>query len=99
MKMPMFLCGGGSRWCFYSKLQEQMKEYPGYTYLGVSPRQLQQPQKLIASGLNEKDYDRLSVAFGLSKLKLGDVTMDVEPLPLEVKKSDYADKYVDSSQV
>lgn len=99
MKMPMFLCGGGSRWCFYSKLQEQMKEYPGDTYLGVSPRQLQQPQKLIASGLNEKDYDRLSVAFGLSKLKLGDVTMDVEPLPLEVKKSDYADKYVDSSQV
>lgn len=99
MRMPMFLCGGGSRLEFYSRLNKYMHEWPGFSWFGVTPRKLQIPRGLQASGLKRNDYDRLSVAYGLSKLKLDRVIINIDPLPVEVVATDHAARFVDSSQL
>jgi len=67
--MPFFLCGGGGRHPFYSSLRSTLKETPGCTWLSTVPRDLVLPRNLEAPGVPNGDYDRLSVAYGLSQLE------------------------------
>jgi hypothetical protein len=53
---------------------------------------------LVAKGLAPIDYDRLSVAYGLSQIKLDKVVFDVPPLD-EPNRTDYTDRYTDKSAV
>lgn len=99
MRMPMFLCGGGARLEFYNRLNKHMHESPGFSWFGVTSRKLQMPRSLQALGLKRNDYDRLSVAYGLSKLKLDRVIINIDPLPVEVVATDHAARFVDSSQL
>ncbi len=71
--VPMFMCGGGSRMNYYRELEPEMSRFEGCSWLKANPRSLEIPAKLIAPGLPSADYDRLSVAFGLSFLEVRSV--------------------------
>lgn len=91
--IPMFLCGGGSRIPLYRKLKKDMKEAPNYRWFGATAQQLHKPESLLAPGLKTNDYDRLSVAYGLSQMKSGTINYEVPPLE-EAPSTDYQDRYI-----
>jgi hypothetical protein len=70
--MPYFMCGGGSRHPLFEGLNRDLVYTPGATWLSGKRRQLTVPPNLVAPGLSRSDYDRLSVAYGLSQLNPGD---------------------------
>jgi tRNA1Val (adenine37-N6)-methyltransferase len=55
---------------------------------------------LIADEIDELDFDRLSVAYGLSKVDIGQISQAI-PLPLIPinKQESFADRYVDKDQI
>ena len=59
---PTFLCGGGARVDFYRKIFSRFEQRRGLP-LKIRLRSLAQPENLDAEGV---EYDRLSVAYGLS---------------------------------
>ena len=69
--IPLFLCGGGSRIGFYQNIFQNLSEKP--FPLCLVP--LENPGQLKAPGLSEGDFDRISVAYGLSynALDLGEI--------------------------
>jgi hypothetical protein len=72
LRLPVFLCGGGSRMGFYRSVIEEINQwYPNW--LHVELYSLNKPDNLRAPGLRELEYDRLSVAYGLSFPKLGEI--------------------------
>lgn len=93
--MPMFLCGGGSRSGFYAKLRRDLQSARGFSWFGVTPKPLQKPRGLVAPGLSSADYDRLSVAFGLSQLKLDKLVMDVPALAEQRTSVDFSERYIE----
>lgn len=93
--MPMFLCGGGSRSAIYGKLKADLRSAPGFSWFGVTPKALQKPRNLVAPGLHRADYDRLSVAFGLSQLKLDKLIVDIPPMDDAPKRVDFSDRYIE----
>lgn len=93
--MPMFLCGGGSRSGFYSNLKSDLHSARGFSWFGVTPKPLQKPRGLVAPGLHRADYDRLSVAFGLSQLKLDKLVMDVPALAEKPTSVDFSERYIE----
>ena len=93
--MDMFICGGGSRSGFYQQLNADMQSSPGCSWFGVTPKPLQRPRGLQAPGLPRSDYHRLSVAYGLSRLKLGEVVAQVPALDVEYRRIDFSDRYID----
>lgn len=70
--MPFFLCGGGARHAFYATLKTEVQKTPNCSWLRAKPRELALPANMVAPGLPVADYDRLSVAYGLSQLNLGE---------------------------
>ena len=66
-----FYCGGGTRMKLYDRLREDLRTFPGCTWLSALPRQIEIPSNLEAPTLRREDYDRLSVAYGLSFLEVG----------------------------
>jgi hypothetical protein len=70
--MPYFMCGGGSRHPLFGALHSDLARTPGASWLSATRRQLTIPPNLDAPGLAKSDYDRLSVAYGLSQLSPGD---------------------------
>ncbi len=93
--MPMFLCGGGSRSGFYAKLRSDLHSARGFSWFGVTPKPLQKPRGLVAPGLPRAEYDRLSVAFGLSQLKLDKLVIDVPALTEKPGAVDFSDRYIE----
>lgn len=98
-KIPMFLCGGGARSPFYLKLEEKLVSLSGFSWLSAEPWQLGYPRDLVSEGIDEKDFDRLSVAYGLSKLNIGTITQAVPfpKVPIETQVS-FTDRYIDKDQ-
>lgn len=97
--IPLFLCGGGSRHVFYRQLLESLKKTPGASWLKAEYRELTLPAGLISPGLNRSDYDRLSVAYGLSQLTPGKVVQAeaMTPVVKVDRMSDWSENYVDKS--
>jgi hypothetical protein len=93
---PYFLCGGGAQHPLFERLQDALAHTPNATWLKAVRRELALPRGLRAEGLVLKDYHRLSVAYGLSKLNLGavqQVSALVPVIPLE-QMSDWRQDYV-----
>ena len=97
--VPMFICGGGSRMLFYRNLEQEMQNMPNCTWLTAESRPLEKPKILVAPGLPVKEYDRLSVAFGLSFLEVSEV-VKATPIPQIVpdQVTTWRDNYVDKDQ-
>lgn len=95
--LPVYLCGGGSRMPFYGRLRETLNNHPSlYEWMRVKVRPLTLPKRLEAPGLARNDFDRLSVAYGLSFLNLGKVLKSVPKSVIPVTVSDsWRDNYID----
>lgn len=83
--VPTFYCGGGMRMEFYRQLQHEMLSFPNCTWLRTKPRRVEFPKNLQAPGLERGNYDRLTVAYGLSFLEVGTVTRALPPPKLSFK--------------
>lgn len=97
---PIFFCGGGMRLSLYHRLIEDMKRLEGYGWLSATVRPIQLPKILEAPRLDRQEFDRLSVAFGLSFLEVGDV-IKAMPAPQIIIEPQYAHRnnFVDKDQV
>lgn len=97
--LPFFLCGGGARYDFYKNLKTELKKQPGCSWLNASFRELTLPSILRADGVNKSDYDRLSVAYGLSQLDSVSVNQisAMQPRVFLSHDSDWRDNYFDKS--
>jgi hypothetical protein len=71
----------------------------GFGWLQAEAWTLGVPGDLIADGLPNEDFDRVSVAYGLSRLEVGKV-MKAVPLPkVAIEPVDtWRDHYVDKDQ-
>ena len=79
--MPLFICGGGSLIGFYSEVFRGAEEiikrnfsglhlgFPGFRII-----ELPIPKDLKASGIPQRSYHRLGVAYGLSFGDIGEIT-------------------------
>lgn len=79
--VPTFYCGGGMRMNYYDKLRHELRSMPGCTWLKANPSRIEFPDNLEAPGVKRADYDRLSVAYGLSFLEVGKITKSL-PAPI-----------------
>lgn len=80
--IPFFLCGGGARMSYYQKIYRSLAQpTPSASWLSTQQYALVPPGDLEVSDINEVDYDRLSVAYGLSRLRVNDIR-DVKPLSM-----------------
>jgi hypothetical protein len=97
--MPFFLCGGGARHAFYASLKARLQRTPGCTWLSAQARRLAMPTNLTAPGVAHTDYDRLSVAYGLSQLNPGSFAKvtALQPHVPAVQSTDWSSRYVDKS--
>lgn len=83
--VPVFLCGGGAGCDFYTEIfLSENGEFSGFP---VKAMKLPKPDQLEANGLCENDYDRVSVAYGLSfdPFDIGEIIKedDVDDVPAE----------------
>lgn len=96
-RIPLFLCGGGARMEYYLALEKELEPKRGYSWLKAEAWTMGVPGDLIAEGLADADYDRISVAYGLSRLEVGKVIKAI-PLPktaiepVDTWRANYVDK-------
>jgi hypothetical protein len=97
--MPFFLCGGGSRHPFYAALKTGLQKTAGCTWLNANPRELALPTNISAPGVAHGDYDRLSVAYGLSQLNVGtfERVVALKPKAADLAETDWDTVCVDKS--
>ena len=98
--VPFYLCGGGSRMEYYGRLKHELKQIkPAWGKISAIATPLVVPGNLEAMGI-ERDYDRLSVAYGLSWLEAGQV-VSTEPMRRleEPETSGYRSNFVDKDQM
>lgn len=98
--MPIFVCGGGARMAFYADLINEMPKTEGATWISLSHWILSRPSDLICNEVSDSDYDRLSVAYGLSRLHLGSIDT-AQPLAKDPNRgvATWQDRYIDKDQV
>ena len=97
---PIFFCGGGMRLPLYRQMIEDLKQQAGVSWLSASVRLIQLPKILEAPRLDRSEFDRLSVAFGLSFLEVGEV-IKAMAAPQIIIEPQYAHRnnFVDKDQV
>lgn len=96
---PFFLCGGGARMAFYRQLADELRSFPGVSWLRAKPHSLEVPKDLHVEGLQDADYDRLSVAYGLSRVNVDEIAQ-VAPLPqMAPQPKQHATNYISKDQV
>jgi hypothetical protein len=81
-RVPLLLCGGGSRMRFYRGIGDAINRTPGWL-VSVETMRLPVPKDLADLGWHPDDFDRLSVAYGLSlagnvDTTLGQIVRDIE---------------------
>ena len=93
--VPTFYCGGGMRMNFYDNLRHELRSMPGCSWLKADPRRIELPDNLEAPGVKRADYDRLSVAYGLSFLEVGKITKSLPAPKLPTMPAwDWSSNYV-----
>ena len=95
-QLPFFLCGGGARLPLYRNIASALNSATEFKWLKAHRRELGKPGELEAPGLAEVDYDRLSVAFGLSFVDVGNVAVaQAMPSIEQQSKVDWRSGYTD----
>ena len=69
-RMPLLLCGGGSRMRYFSQITEIINATPTWTF-EVEKLSMPVPAELADFGMNSTEFDRISVAYGLSQVGNG----------------------------
>ncbi len=95
-----FITGGGARMEFFSRIVSEINSAKNVSWARLRPSPLEPPRELIAPGLKDAEYDRLSVAFGLSFIRLGTYIKSVEvPNFLPPPTPDYYNNFISKDQV
>ena len=84
---------------YYLELENQLKQQHGFSWLKAEAWTMGVPEDLVADGLADADYDRVSVAYGLSRLDVGRV-IRATPIPkisIAPVKS-WTENYIDKDQ-
>ncbi|NZA01137.1 hypothetical protein H0I39_04005 [Ottowia beijingensis] len=58
---------------FYLELEKSLASVPGLSWLRAEAWHLGVPEDLDAEGITTEDFDRLSVAYGLSRVDIGNL--------------------------
>lgn len=99
VSIPFFMCGGGVRMSYYRQLEPQLASMPGFSWLKAECWVMGVPDDLIAEGVAQTEYDRLSVAYGLSRLEVGKVIKALPHPKLSIPAVNiWRDNYVDKDQ-
>lgn len=94
--VPFFMCGGGMRMRYYQALEGRLASIPGCTWLKAECWTMGVPSDLIAEGITVEEFDRLSVAYGLSQLEVGKVIRALpQPRLTTPSVESWRDNYVD----
>ena len=103
-RVPLLLCGGGSRMKFFAHIDEAINRTQGWT-LSVEKTMLPVPRELADIGWHAEQYDRISVAYGLSFSGDGDASLgrivraiDVPDVPPRTT-TEREDRYVSKDQM
>jgi hypothetical protein len=97
--IPFFMCGGGVRMRYYQELETRLSSMPGYSWLKAECWVMGVPDDLVADNVAEDEYDRLSVAYGLSRLEVGKVVKALPQPKIEIPSVNiWRDNYVDKDQ-
>jgi hypothetical protein len=98
--IPMFLCGGGSRMSLYQRIESHLTPQSGFSWLHAERWTLGFPDDLECEDPIDEDYDRLSVAYGLSRLDVGRV-VQAAPMPkiATPAQDPWTTRYVDKDQM
>jgi hypothetical protein len=98
VRIPFYLCGGGSRMKYYGNLERELNKDIRSFGISANLTPLTTPENLEVAGI-ANNYDRLSVAYGLGWLDPGWV-IETEPMPrIESTKDEWRDNYVDKDQM
>lgn len=99
LDVPFFLCGGGSRMEIYSGVTKVINDAP--INVTVVEERIPKPEDVEAEGLASRDYDRLSVAYGLSRQGAGGKPLgeyvrriDIPPV-VRGEPRDYTELYIE----
>jgi hypothetical protein len=99
VNVPFFMCGGGMRMAYYQELEPRLSSMPGYTWLKAECWLMGVPDDLVADGVAKTEYDRLSVAYGLSRLEVGKVVKALPQPKVAIPPVNFwRDNYVDKDQ-
>ena len=94
--VPFFMCGGGMRMKYYQALESRLAAIPGCTWLKAECWTMGVPNDLVAEGVEAGEFDRLSVAYGLSRLEIGKVVRALpKPRLVTPPVRTWRDNYVD----
>ncbi|PQJ97115.1 hypothetical protein CXB77_03880 [Chromatium okenii] len=97
--IPVFYCGGGMRMPFYQRLHDQLHSDPSCSWLSAIPHRIECPKRLNAPGLQREDFDRLTVAYGLSFLEVGKITKAIpQPNQIDYPVSNWQENYINKDQ-
>ena len=82
---------------YYQQLEGRLSSMPGYSWLKAECWVMGVPDDLVAEGVSEDEYDRLSVAYGLSRLEVGKIVKALpQPKlvipPVTIWRDNYVDK-------
>ncbi|WP_124750122.1 hypothetical protein [Burkholderia stagnalis] len=103
-RVPLLLCGGGSRMRLYGAIDKLINNTSGW-HVSVELMKLPVPRDLVDSGWHGEEFDRLSVAYGLSLSGDGDRSLGKIVRAIEVpdaesyRPKDGGDCYVSKDQV
>lgn len=103
-RVPLLLCGGGSRMRFYGRIGESINTTPGWR-VSVEIVRLPVPRDLVDTGWHADDFDRLSVAYGLSLAGDGGTTLGTIVRAIDVPEirsylpSEREDRFVSKDQM
>jgi len=98
-EVPLLLCGGGSRLPTYSNIADEINSTKGWQ-VSVEKTLMPVPLELRDSGWRLEEFDRISVAYGLSLQRdLEKIVRDVEvPDVTRYVVTESSDRYVSKDQ-
>ena len=100
-RLQFLLCGGGRSVGLYQKFVDRINSPNSGTRLRLHRLEIDRPAQLEPRSLGTSEYHRLSVAYGLSFLDIGDVITpeNIPPLPPPASLEDRYGTYVSKEMV
>ena len=84
---------------YYQELEPRLSSMPSFSWLKAECWVMGVPDDLVADAVAEDEYDRLSVAYGLSRLEVGKIVKALSQPKIAIPPvSIWRDNYVDKDQ-
>jgi hypothetical protein len=98
--VPLLLCGGGSRLPIYSTIAAEINRTPGWN-VSVEKTMMPVPSELKDTGWHLEDFDRISVAYGLSLQQSLEKIVRAIDVPdfARLVSTETADRYVSKDHI